>query len=90
MVTCRYGAIMSSNPANVAARPTEKVPLGYRPSSNIWDQKMVFRMINNHNHTGAGVLSIAHDGSLIIEATAGGLNEVHGQITYYTDDPFPA
>lgn len=90
IVVCRYGGIMQSNPVNVAAKPGERLPIGFRPSRNMHDIRLTFRMISNHNHTGAGVFSIAHDGSFTIQATTGGMNEVHGTVTYFTDDPFPA
>lgn len=90
MVICRLGGIMNSNPANTVANPAEKVPLGYRPSPKTWEQTMTFRMISGNNHTGAGVLSVSSDGSLTLRASAGGANEVYGQITYYTEDSFPS
>lgn len=87
IVMLQAGGISTNTPNNGTTNLGEKIPVGFRPAR---EMRVVFRMIAGRASTGAGVYYLRTDGTMILHTTTSHVSEIHGSITYVTNDPFPA
>ena len=87
IVMHQAGGISTNTPNNGTTNLAEKIPVGFRPAR---EMRLVFRMIAGRASTGAGVYYLRTDGTMLLHTTTSHVSEIHGSITYVTNDPLPA
>lgn len=87
IVMLQAGGISRNTPNNGITNLGERIPEGFKPAR---EMKLVFRMISSGTSTGAGFYYLRTDGTMALHTTTNITSEIHGSVTYVTNDPFPA